>query len=78
MVNCKLLNEEIKDLGITQGKLAEKVGVSRQTVNKWLNDPKSISVYYAKKVIDALRITDTDKILAIFFAPDVEDISTEE
>ena len=78
MVDCKLLKEEIDDVGITQGRIAKRIGVSRQTVNKWLNDPKSISVYHAKKLADILRINDTEKLMAIFFAPDVEDISTEE
>ena len=76
MINVELLKAEINDLGIKQNTLAEKCGVSRQTIISWLANPKSISAYHAKTLADALRITDADKLMAIFFAPNVEDIST--
>ena len=76
MVNVELLKSEIDDLGIKQSVLAEKCGVSRQTIINWLANPEIISVYHAKKIADALRITDTKKLMAIFFAPNVETDST--
>lgn len=76
MVNVELLKSEIKDLGVTQSTLAEKCHVSRQTISKWLANPRTMSIYHAKVLVDALRITDDDKILAIFFAPNDEKDST--
>lgn len=76
MVNVDLLRTEIDDLGIKQNILAEKCNVSRQTIQNWLDRPELISAYHARALADALRITDTDKLLAIFFAPNVENIST--
>ena len=76
LINSELLKSEIDDLGIRQNVLAEKCGVSRQTMVAWLENPKLISAYHARVLADALRITDEQKLLAIFFAPNVEDIST--
>lgn len=76
MVDAKLLRQEIEEMGIKQSTLAEKCGVSRQTMNKWLSNPCNISIYHAKVLADALRITDSHKLLAIFFAPNVENDST--
>ena len=76
MVDIALLKEEIKDLGIPYTVLAEKCGVSRQTLSNWLDDPKLISAVHAKILADSLRITEPDKLLRIFFAPNVEESST--
>jgi len=76
MVNVELLKQEIKELGTTQTNLAEKCGVTRQTIANWLENPELISVNNAKNIADALRITDHDKLFAIFFAPNVENVST--
>lgn len=76
LVNAELLKKEIKDLGIKQNTLAEKCGVTRQTIANWLDNPEAISVYHARVLADALRITEPDKIMAIFFASDVENTST--
>ena len=76
MVNSVLLQKEIEDLGIKQSVLAEKCGVSRQTINNWLANPNAISAANARTLADALRITDTTKLMAIFFAPNVENPST--
>ena len=77
LVNTELLRAEIEDLGIKQNTIALKCHVSRQTVNKWLSNPGKISVDQAKSLADALRITDPDKFMAIFFAPNVENNSTD-
>lgn len=76
MVNVALLKQELEDLNIPYTTLATKCGVSRQTVSKWVNHPENISAANARKLADALRITDTDKLMAIFFAPNVENPST--
>ena len=66
MVNVELLKNEMKELGTTQTILAEKCGVTRQTIANWLDDPDLISVNNARIIADALRITDKEKIFAIF------------
>ena len=76
MVDSTLLKNEIDELGIKQIVLAEKCGVSRQTIMNWLENPNVISAYHARALADALKITDTDKLMAIFFAPNVEKSST--
>ena len=76
MINTDLLRNEIEDLGIKQNVLAEKCGVSRQTINNWLSNTESISAHNARLLADALKITEPDKIMAIFFAPNVENSST--
>lgn len=76
MVNVELLKNEMRELGTTQTILAEKCGVTRQTIANWLDDPDLISVNNARIIADALRITDKEKIFAIFFAQNVENIST--
>lgn len=78
MVNRNLLKSEIEDLGIKQNTLAEKCGVSRQTWVKWMENPNLISAFHARTIADALRITDSDKLMAIFFAPNVENVSTKQ
>lgn len=71
MVNIDLLIKEIDDLGVTKGKLAEKCGVSRPTLDSWFKNPDSMSAKHAKLMADALRITDPEKLISIFFAPEV-------
>ena len=72
MINVELLKQEIQDFNIPYSTLAEKCGVSRQTISNWLTNPSQITVTHARKLADALRITDDKKIMDIFFAPDVE------
>lgn len=78
MVDVVLLKKEIDDLNIPISTLASKCHVARQTINKWLSDPKLISAYHARILADALRISEPDKLLAIFFAPNVEEYPTNE
>ncbi len=69
MVDVELLNAEIEDLGITKGKICEKCGISRVTLDKWLERPELITAKAARSIADALRITDEQKLIDIFFAP---------
>ena len=72
MVDISLLTKEIDDLGVTKGVLAEKCKISKPTLNNWLKNPDLITAKGAKLMADALRITDPEKLMAIFFAPDVQ------
>lgn len=52
-VRVKLrLAEIINELGITQTEFAERVGLSRQTVNNLLHDPGRISFVTLEKLVE--------------------------
>lgn len=72
MVNVELLKKEIEDLGITKKSLAEKCHMSRYTLDNKLEKPETILANEVVYFADALRITDTSKLMAIFFAREVE------
>lgn len=73
MVNVELLKKEIEDLGITKKSLAEKCHMSRYTLDNKLEKPETILADEVMYFADALRITDTSKLMAIFFAREVEE-----
>lgn len=73
MVNIDLLKKEIADIGITKKSLAEKCHMSRYTLNNKLKNPNTILADEVLYFADALRITDTQKLMAIFFAKEVEE-----
>ena len=72
MVNVALLKREIDDLGIPKKTLAEKCHMSRYTLDNKLEKPETITADEVMYFADALRITDVDKLMAIFFAKEVE------
>lgn len=72
MVDIALLKAEIEDLGIPKNSLAVKCKMSRQTLDNKLENPNSITAQEAYLFSKALRIEDKDRLLRIFFAPDVE------
>lgn len=72
MVDVVLLQAEIDDLGIKKNVLAEKCGMSRYTLDNKLKNPRTFTAEDCFSLSSALRITDQDKILRIFFAPNVE------
>lgn len=72
MVNVELLKAEIDDVGIPMVRLAEKCHLTRQGLDKKLKNPKTITANDAYYLASALRITDTDKLMSIFFAEKVE------
>lgn len=49
--------------GLSQETLAEKIGVSRETISKWENAKHRPHPYYRKKLCDALDIDDTEMLL---------------
>ena len=72
MVNVKLLLEEIDTVGVPKTVLAEKCGITTQGLYKKLEKPSTITADEAAILADALRITDPQRLLEIFFAPKVE------
>ena len=72
MVDVELLRAEIKDLGITDVKLAEKCNFTTRTLQNKLNKPNTITVNDALNIARALRIQEPEKLFSIFFASEVE------
>lgn len=72
MVDGKLLIAEIEEVGIPKTVLAAKCKISRQTLDYKLGHPNAITADEACLMAKALRITDTDRLMAIFFADEVE------
>jgi hypothetical protein len=72
MVDVKMLESEIRELGVPKTVLANKCGVTTRTLDNWLNNPELISAKNAKALADALRINDAQKVLAIFFADNAQ------
>lgn len=73
MVNIELLKEEMEEVGISKDKLAEKCNMSRQTLYNKLDNPNSITANEAQLFASALRITDVNRLMDIFFAKRVEE-----
>lgn len=77
MVNAALLEKEIEAVGTTKVFLAKECGVSRPTLDRWLNNLELMPLGMANKICDILRISDTNKKMAIFFASNVhENVNT--
>lgn len=73
MVNIDLLENEIKDMGIKRIVLAQKCGISRQTLEKKMAHPELFTLTEVGRLANALRIpVGSDLFASIFFAPDVE------
>lgn len=59
---CRSLNKiadyirgELKRQNLTQGQLADRIGVKQQTVSKWLNNPKTIKLENFIDIIQELH-----------------------
>lgn len=68
MVNVDLLKAEIDDIGIPKSTLADRCGMSRQTLDNKLDNPATITANDALAFVKALRIADTSRVMEIFFA----------
>lgn len=78
MVDMNAVDKVREDIGITKVKLASNCGISVGTYENWLNKPSMVSAVNAKALAEALKITETERLLAIFFAPNVqENVNTE-
>ena len=73
MVDMKKIENYRTELGIPKATLAKNCKISVSTYENWINKPTMISAEKAKALADALKITDKDKLLAIFFAPNVQE-----
>lgn len=72
MVDMKAVESIREDLGIPKTIMAKKCKVSVNTYYNWIKDPTTISAQNAKAIAEALMITEPERLLAIFFAPDAQ------
>ena len=76
-MNNDLLRQVIQDRGIKITSLAEKVGISRQSLSQNLNGEREFAQGEILAIKNNLRLSD-DEFMQIFFNPDVEENSTKE
>lgn len=76
-MNNDLLRQVIQDRGIKITSLAEKVGISRQSLSQKLNGEREFAQGEILAIKNNLRLSD-DEFMQIFFNPDVEENSTKE
>lgn len=65
MTNTNLLKAKIKELGLTQEKTAEKIGISKVSFNYKLNNKREFTAYEILKLSEALKIENKE---SYFFA----------
>ena len=68
MVNTIELKKALLDAGLTQRRLAELSGISKNALNRKINNCSDFTLSETVAVCDCLGITDADKKCAIFFA----------
>jgi plasmid maintenance system antidote protein VapI len=51
-----LLSERLRQVGLTQTELAERLRVSRQQVNKWATNRQGMSMETAKRIAVILKL----------------------
>lgn len=57
-----LLSYRLRQAGMTQSQLAERLGVTRQQVNKWATDRQGMSMETAKRICTILEIDCIDDL----------------
>ena len=51
----------IKTSGLTHGKVAENLKISRQTLNKYIEHPDSAPLGVIRRMLDTLRVSEEDR-----------------
>ena len=72
-MNLKLLNEKIENVNIPISTIAEKMGVSRQTLQQKLVGKRRFKSSEADNISDILRLTKHEKT-KIFFQSEADKI----
>lgn len=67
MTNTKLLKEKIRQSGLKNGYLAERLGVSRTTFCALLRNESEFKASQIKTLCELLGIKDDETLKAIFF-----------
>ena len=68
MTNVQLLEEKIQKSGLKKGFIAEKIGVTPNTLTALLNNKAEFKVSHMQAICKVLDIHDDAEIKAIFFA----------
>ena len=76
-MNNDLLRQVIQDRGIKITSLAEKVGISRQSLSQKLNGEREFAQGEILAIKNNLRLSD-EEFMLIFFNSNVEENSTKE
>ena len=77
MTDKNLLTEKIKASGLKRGFIAEKLGTSYERLKKLIDGETPFKAHEIQKLCYLLNITDLQEKERIFFAKNVEEISTE-
>ena len=56
----------IKDAGMTQAELAEKIGVTQQTISRWINNTGTVTIEQIQKIAQIIPLNADFVINAIF------------
>lgn len=75
-MNNELLREVIKDSGVKVTALADKIGISRQSLTMKLNGERSFDQGEIMAIKTNLHLTD-EQFMQIFFNDDVDKLPTE-
>lgn len=76
-MNNDLLKEVIKDRGIKITSLADKIGITRQSLSQKLNGEREFTQGEILAIKNNLRLSD-EEFMLIFFNSNVEESSTKE
>lgn len=68
MTNTELLLKVLENKGMTQAKLAEAIGISRQSMCYKVNNKREFKPSEMNKISEVLGITDSELKQRIFFA----------
>ena len=60
MINSQKLKERLKELGLSQSKLAAQLGVASSTMTQKINNVRSMSLDQAEKIAEILQISDAE------------------
>ena len=71
MFNKLKLKGKIAESGLTQAEIAEKIGISAQSLNAKVNGARPFNADEIQKLIPAISLTNED-LVSIFFATDVD------
>lgn len=76
MTNTDLLQEKINESGLKIGFIAKNLGISYHWLKKKISGEVPFKAYEIQILCDLINITDLEEKDAIFFAKNVEEIST--